>query len=106
MLDRLLNIKETVQNMSQEVRGTLRLGVSNYITRHKLPGLLKLFREKFPLVNFKVTTGWSREVFDLVYNGVVHIGIVRGTYHWSESKELLFKESICITSKEKIFVMI
>ncbi|MGE7664473.1 LysR family transcriptional regulator [Ureibacillus composti] len=102
MLDRLLNIKETVQNMSQEVRGTLRLGVSNYITRHKLPGLLKLFREKFPLVNFKVTTGWSREVFDLVYNRDVHIGIVRGDYHWSESKELLFKESICITSKEKI----
>lgn len=102
MLDRLRQIKETVLNMDQEVSGTLRLGVSNYITRHKLPRLLKLFREQFPKVNYKVTTGWSREVFNLVYNRDVHIGIVRGDYHWSESKLLLFEEKICITSKEKI----
>jgi DNA-binding transcriptional LysR family regulator len=102
MLGRLRQIKETVQNMDHEISGTLRLGVSNYITRHKLPGLLKLFREQFPKVNFKVTTGWSREAFDLVYNREVHIGIVRGDYHWGGSKHLLFEENICITSKEKI----
>lgn len=102
MLNRLRQLKETAQNMSHEVRGTLRIGVSNYITRHKLAGLLKLFREKFPNVNYKVTTGWSREVFNLVYNRDVHVGIVRGDYHWPDSKELLFEENICIASKEKI----
>ncbi|MFV2047108.1 LysR family transcriptional regulator [Metabacillus sp. YM-086] len=66
MLICIRHIKETVQNMNQEVSGTLRLGVSNYTTRHKLPKLLKLFREQFPGVNYKVTTGWSREVFNLV----------------------------------------
>ncbi|MCM3411783.1 LysR family transcriptional regulator [Metabacillus litoralis] len=102
MLMRIRHIKESVQNMNQEVSGTLRLGVSNYTTRHKLPKLLKLFREQFPDVNYKVKTGWSREVFNLVYNGDVHVGIVRGDYHWSESKQLLFEENICIVSKEKI----
>ena len=38
----------------------------------------------------------------MVYNGDVHVGIVRGDYHWSESKQLLFEENICIVSKEKI----
>ncbi|MCM3442182.1 LysR family transcriptional regulator [Metabacillus halosaccharovorans] len=102
MLSRLCEMKETVQNMSQEVGGTLRLAVSNYMTRHKLPGLLKLFREQFPNVNYKVTTGWSHEVYHLVYNQDVHIGIVRGDYHWADAKQLLFEETICIASKEKI----
>lgn len=102
MLYRLQEIKDTVSNMGEEVSGTLRLGVSNYITRHKLPHLLKLFREQFPKVNYKVTTGWSRDIFNLVYNGDVHIGMVRGDYQWSDSKILLFEENLCVTSLEKI----
>lgn len=102
MLGRYLQIKENVQNMDQEVSGTLRIGVSNFITRHKLPQLLKLFREQFPKVNYKVTTGWSRDVFHLVYNRDVHIGIVRGDYHWPGSRLLLFEENICVASKEEV----
>lgn len=102
MLNRLRQIKEAALNMDEEVVGTLRLGVSNFISKHKLPRLLKLFRERFPKVDFKVTTGWSREVFNLIYNQDVHIGIVRGDYQWAESKLLLFEENICVASKEKI----
>lgn len=102
MLGRHQQIKDTVMDMGEEVSGTLRLGVSNYITRHKLPHLLKLFREQFPKVNYKVTTGWSRDVFNLVYNRDVHIGMVRGDYQWPDSKTLLFEENLCVTSLEKI----
>jgi len=102
MLNRLQQIKDTVLNMGEEVSGTLRLGVSNYITRHKLPQLLKLFREQFPKVNYKVTTGWSRDVFNLVYYGDAHIGMVRGDYQWPDSKILLFEENLCVTSLGKI----
>jgi DNA-binding transcriptional LysR family regulator len=102
MLNRIREIKETALNMDKEVVGTLRIGVSNFISKHKLPRLLRLFRERFPRVDFKVTTGWSREVFHLLYNQEVHIGIVRGDYQWAESKLLLFEENICVTSKEEI----
>ncbi|TCN26094.1 LysR family transcriptional regulator [Mesobacillus foraminis] len=102
MLERHRRIKETVRNMDQEVSGTLRIAVSNFITRHKLPQLLKLFREQFPKVSYKVTTGWSREVFQLAYNRDVQIGIVRGDYQWPESRQLLFEENICIVSTEHI----
>ena len=32
----------------------------------------------------------------------MHIGIVRGDYHWQESKQLLFEEDISVASTEKI----
>ena len=102
ILNRIREIKERALNLEEEVVGTLRLGVSNYITQHKLPRLLKLFRERFPNVEYKVITGWSGEVFNLVYNHDVHIGIVRGDYQWSDSKLLLFDENISVVSKEKI----
>ncbi|MDV2884922.1 LysR family transcriptional regulator [Alkalihalophilus pseudofirmus] len=102
MIARFQSIKETVLNMEDEVSGTLRLGVSNYIATHKLPHMLKLFQEHFPNVNYKVTTGWSQEVFNQVYHRDVQIGIVRGEYEWPESKLLLFEENICIVSKEEI----
>ncbi|MCK1994374.1 LysR family transcriptional regulator [Peribacillus muralis] len=105
MLVRLREIKETAFNMGQEISGTLRLGVSNYITLHKLPGLLKMFRERYPLVDFHVTTGWSNEVLSLIYKEEVHVGIVRGDYQWSGAKHHLFEETICIASKEKVAVV-
>ncbi|WP_134686115.1 LysR family transcriptional regulator [Brevibacillus migulae] len=102
MLRRLRQIKERALNMEQEVSGTLRLGVSNYITQHKLPRLLKLFREQYPKVEFSVTTGWSKDIFTMAYHQDVHVGMVRGDYQWSDAKKLLFQENICITSREKI----
>lgn len=102
MLRRMREIKEVALNMEQEVKGTLRLGVSNFITQHKLPRLLKLFRERFPNVEYSVTTGWSGEIFTLVCQQDVHVGIVRGDYQWADAKKLLFEEHLCIVSKEKI----
>ncbi|MBU8712616.1 MULTISPECIES: LysR family transcriptional regulator [Brevibacillus] len=99
MLVRLRKIKEHVANMGEEVSGTLRLGVSNYFARYKLPGLLKLFKQKYPLVEFKVETGWSKDVYQAVYNQDVHLGFVRGDYNWPGGKQLLFEESVCIVSQ-------
>ncbi|GAE27802.1 transcriptional regulator [Halalkalibacter wakoensis JCM 9140] len=100
MLSRLQKMKETALNMEQEVSGTLRLGVSNYFARYKLPCLLKMFQQQFPKVNYKVTTGWSHDIVNMVYHRDIHIGIVRGDYQWAGSKQLLFEENINVTSKK------
>ena len=55
MLLTLQKIKENVLNMDDQLTCTLRLGVSNFFTDYKLPGLLRLFKERFPDVEFKVT---------------------------------------------------
>lgn len=103
-------VKENVENMSNneknEVVGTLKLGVSNFFANYELPYILKHFKHQYPHVEFKVITGWSRDVTQLIHNKDVHISFVRGDYGWRGlSKHQLFEETICIASKDKIDMM-
>ncbi|GKV67443.1 MULTISPECIES: LysR family transcriptional regulator [unclassified Sporosarcina] len=102
MLLRIQSIKENVINMEENLTGTLRLGVSTFFTDYMLPNLLKLFKDQYPDVEFKVTTNLSSQIAHLTYNQDVHIGIVKGDFSWKDEKHLLMEETICIASKEKI----
>src|SRR4051794_23654128 len=59
VLNTFREIKEEIDNLNDNVSGTLRLGVSNFISKYKLPVLLKIFKERYPDVEFKVDTGYS-----------------------------------------------
>lgn len=96
------DIKDQVLNMDQEVRGTLRIGASNFFTKFVLPGLLKHFSAANPRAEFQVTTTWSREVLQLLYRQAIHVGFVRGEYSWSGGRQLLFEEPICIAAKSTV----
>ncbi|WP_378952618.1 LysR family transcriptional regulator [Pelosinus sp. sgz500959] len=98
----LHKIKERVANIGSEMTGTLRLGASNYVTKYQLPCLLKLFKDKYPNVELKVTTSWSKDILNLVYNQEIHVGFVRGDYSWRDEKVLLFTEPICLASMDEI----
>ncbi|KMY54244.1 LysR family transcriptional regulator [Bacillus sp. FJAT-27231] len=102
MLLKLQHIKENVLNMENKITGTLRLGVSTFFTDYKLPGLLKLFKDEYPNIEFKVTTGWSNDIIHLAYNQDVHVAFIKGDYSWKGGKKLLFEEPIYIASTEKI----
>ncbi|MBG9914993.1 LysR family transcriptional regulator [Bacillus sonorensis] len=102
ILFKFRDIKEKVQNMGQQVTGTLRIGVSHYFTKYQLPGILKKFKMKYPQVDFQVTTGWSRDIYNLVYHREVHAGFIRGNYEWPDQRHLLFNEPICIASIDDI----
>ncbi len=106
-LSQFKKIKDHVRSMSKdagnEVAGTLKLGVSNFFANYELPQILKLFKVQYPHVEFKVTTGWSKDVSQLIHNKDVHIGFVRGDYSYRGlKKHLLFEETISIASKEEI----
>jgi DNA-binding transcriptional LysR family regulator len=101
------NIKEHVRNMNNnignEVVGTLKLGVSNFFANYELAHILKLFKQQYPYVEFKLTTGWSKDVTQLIHNKDVHIAFVRGDYSYRGlKKHLLFEETISIASREEI----
>ncbi|WP_346356078.1 LysR family transcriptional regulator [Azotosporobacter soli] len=102
MLVDLRTVKETVTNMGSTVSGTLRIGASSYFTTFILPSLLRHFKDRYPAVEFKVTTGWSREVYQQVYNQDVHVGFARADYEWQNEKHLLFEENVCVASLTKI----
>ena len=60
MLLEIRRIKEQVVNMGSEVKGILRVGASNYLSKYKIPRLLGLFKECHPKVEFNVVTTLSR----------------------------------------------
>lgn len=102
MLMKIQEIKDQVVNMDTRLAGILRLGVSTFFTDYMLPDLLKDFKERYPYVEFKVTTNLSSHIAHLIYNQDVQIGIVKGDFTWKDEKQLLLEETICIVSKEKI----
>ncbi|WP_248930741.1 LysR family transcriptional regulator [Paenibacillus hamazuiensis] len=93
------DIREDLTNMTDEVIGTIRLGVSTFFSKYKLPIILRLFKEQYPKAEFHVETLKSQDIFNLVYNQEVHVGFVRGGYSWPGRKHLLFQEKIYIVSK-------
>jgi DNA-binding transcriptional LysR family regulator len=95
-------IKEDVMNMNDDVVGTLRIGMPNSFSRYQFPDILQKFLEKYPKVTFDTEARHSKEIFNLIYNNHLHIGIVRGNYSWPDQKLLLFNENIVIASKNEI----
>ena len=102
MIHQLQKTKDYMLNIQNEVRGTLRLGVSSNFAQYKLPKLLKQFSNKFPHVQFNINTGWSTDILHLLDSSIVQIGILRGNYEWYGEKTLLHKETLCLISKEQI----
>ncbi|MDU2064694.1 MAG: LysR family transcriptional regulator [Sporomusaceae bacterium] len=98
----LNKINDGLVNLNDSIEGTLRIGASYFITRHKLPELLSRFKRTYPKVNFKVTAGWSKDIFNLAHNQDVHIAIIRGDYNWKDQKSLLMEERVCVVSSEPL----
>ncbi|WP_158738039.1 LysR family transcriptional regulator [Alteribacillus sp. YIM 98480] len=101
-LSEFQKLKDDIFNIGEEVRGTLRIGVSSNFAQYKLPGLLKKFSASYPNIQFEVQTGWSIEIMRLLNSSQIHIGILRGDYEWEGEKSLLIKEQLYIISKSKI----
>ncbi|MCI2256126.1 LysR family transcriptional regulator [Domibacillus sp. PGB-M46] len=102
MLKEEQKIEEQLQNKGGEVKGTLRLSVSRTFAFYRLPQLLKAFHEKFPQVEFHVTTGVNHDVIQTVYKQEAHIGIVRGNHTWPNKSITISEEHICVLSSQKI----
>ncbi|MCK1983504.1 MULTISPECIES: LysR family transcriptional regulator [Peribacillus] len=102
MVKKLQKTKDYMLNMKNEVRGTLRLGVSSNFAQYKLPEILKKFSTQYPHVQFNVNTGWSTEIMHLLDSSSVQLGILRGNYEWYGIKSLLHKERLCLISKKEV----
>lgn len=95
-------MKDYITSMRGEIKGVLRLGVASNFGLYKLPPLLKKFKDLYPDVQFNVTSALSSEILDLLQQEEVHVGVIRGEYHWPDARHHLHDEPICLISKDEL----
>ena len=78
MLHRKREFENTLSNYSDEITGTLRLGVSSIYANYMLPDILSGFTRAYPKVKLKVYTGISSKIAQLFQSNEVEVAIIRG----------------------------
>ncbi|USG65006.1 LysR family transcriptional regulator [Brevibacillus ruminantium] len=102
MKKRLQTVRDTIESMGTEVKGTIKIGVSSTFGQYILPEMLHQYLGRFPQVNVQIITGFSCDIMQLLVSRDIHLAIVKGTHHWHEEKIPLSDESICVVSKEPL----
>lgn len=102
MLKTLRTLKDNLNNLEENIKGSLRIGVSSNYALYQLPTLLEGFILQNPNVEIHLTTGWSSKIISLMQSEEIHIAILRGDNNWPGKKFVIDEESIYITSKHPI----
>ncbi|MBS4203961.1 LysR family transcriptional regulator [Lederbergia citrea] len=100
ILENQERVKEEIQELDSEVHGTLKIACASIVGQNWLPKVLKQFVNTYPHAKISLITGWSSEILKNLYEGEVHIGIVRGLTDWKGSKFHLFEDSLYLVDRE------
>lgn len=102
MLDEFSATRDYVYNLSNDIRGVLRLAVTSNFAQYILPNIIKRFSELYPLVQIQLQTGKSSNMLHKLKQDEAHISILRGDYSWLEEKKKIHQERILLISKTPI----
>lgn len=102
-LKKIQFIDDTISNMRDVPSGVLRIGASTFSAKYILPSLLSNFKLQNPSVEFKVISGYSRDIVQQLYDGNIHVAFIRGDYDWPD-KFLLINENIYISSLKPLLL--
>ncbi len=93
-------VRESIQAMDHEVYGTLKIACATIVGQNWLPQVLKKFVLKYPYAKISLITGWSSEILKSLYEGQVHVGIIRGAPDWKGIKQHLFTDMLYLVDTE------
>ena len=88
-------LKEQALASQNKICGTLRLGSSLNYSHYRLPAILKEYTDKYPDVDVQITTGQSKQLFQLLNQDEISIAILRGQFPWDEACHLISTEPMC-----------
>ena len=102
ILPELLNIRNSLRAVhnraaafTDEVSGTLEIGVSVNYARFRLPPILKKYMTAYPKVAIHVSADQSQSLYRRLTNGELSIAIIRGNFRWDNGDVLLSEEPVC-----------
>lgn len=86
MKEKFTELTSMLAMSQKQVAGTLRIAASYSLTEYLLPTLLREYKEKYPLINFDVSSNLSRHVARLVLERKAQVGFIRGEHDWPYEK--------------------
>ncbi|AKG74875.1 LysR family transcriptional regulator [Salinicoccus halodurans] len=102
MIKELRDTHDGLANMSDTLKGTLRLGASSNFAFYELPSILEGFIERHPNIDVQLKTGWSSDIIDQLKEESIHAAFIRGEVKWRGSKILINEEYMSVVSRDKI----
>ncbi|MEM1503170.1 LysR family transcriptional regulator [Domibacillus sp. 8LH] len=99
-LEKRERLLEELQLLEPQVHGTLKIACATIVGQNWLPKVLKLYVERYPNAKIQLITGWSSEIVKALYEGDVHVGIIRGTPEWKGRKIHLFEDPLYLVDKD------
>lgn len=100
MLAQQEKVVEEINELDSKVHGTLKIACASIVGQNWLPKVLKQFVHTYPHAKISLITGWSSEILKSLYEGEVHVGIIRGSTDWKGSKFHLFDDSLYLVDRE------
>ena len=96
LVEELNDMRRYATSLSDEIRGELLIGTSHHVSMHRLPPILKLYREQYTDVHLDMTFGESDLMCKLVERGEIELAIVTlpKTLPDSLEKQVLWVDSL------------
>jgi LysR family transcriptional regulator, cys regulon transcriptional activator len=79
ILREVQNIKGISTDFKDDSTGTLSIGTTHTQARYVLPPVIKLFRERYPKVQFNLLQGTSEQIAEMAQSGRIDIAIATGS---------------------------
>ena len=91
--------RDAIDSLRNLQSGSLVLASATTVSTFQLPGLLKMFRSRFPRVEVSVRTGRSEQVLQMLLQDEAQVGLVRAVYHQDiETKGLVEDELVIVAN--------
>ncbi len=89
VLREIQNIKGISTDFKDDSAGTLSIGTTHTQARYVLPPVIKMFRERYPKVQFNLLQGTSEQIAEMAKSGRIDIAIATGSASLFEKFVLL-----------------
>jgi DNA-binding transcriptional LysR family regulator len=76
LVDELNDMRRYATSLSDEIKGELLIGTSHHVSMHRLPPILKEYRQQYSDVHLDITFGESDVMCKLVERGEIELAIV------------------------------
>lgn len=84
-------------------RGQIKIGVAETVAMHKLPRLLSVYRERFPLIDVRIITESTDNFYTLLRNNMIDmaIGLTTEVNEPDMNSRILYKERLTLVAHPK-----